>query len=565
MKKYWIVFFLFFLCFLSEFLHTQETDKVAPVAEKIPFKMTAHEHARVDEYYWMKERENPKVIEYLKAENAYTDAILKDTKELQGKLFQEIISRIKQTDSSVPYRLRGYLYYVRYEEGKEYPIYCRKQDSQDAKEQVLLDVNKMAEGYNYYEVVGLKISSDNQMLSFAEDTVGRRKYTICFKDIASDKLLPDRIPNTSGQSIWANDNKTIFYAIRDEALRPYKILRYQLGKSESIEIFHEKDDTFYSFVTKTKSERFILIGSQSTLSSEYRFLDASSPEGEFKIFQTRERDLEYSVDHYKEAFYIHTNHNAKNFKLVKTPVDKTEKDNWVDVIAHRENVLVENFEIFSKYLVIEERENGLVQIRIMAWDNSCDYRMDFGEAAYTAYIGVNTEFDTEILRYGFNSMVTPPSVFDFHMKDKTKKLLKQQEVGGYVLGNYQSERLYAIAGDKTLVPISLVYKKSERKEDGNPFLMEGYGSYGYSSDPSFSSSLLSLLDRGMIFAIAHIRGGQEMGRSWYEDGKLLKKRNTFTDFIAWIQSDRSIQGRGDTETEALCRAYLAAIQTEDKT
>ncbi|NUM34144.1 MAG: S9 family peptidase [Candidatus Brocadiae bacterium] len=532
MKKNCLLFLWVLLSMAVLFLSGQDTNPVAPIAEKIPFKMTAHEQNRIDEYYWMRDRENPKVIEYLKAENAYTEAVLKDTKELQETLFQEIIGRIKQTDSSVPYRLRGYFYYTRYEEGKEYPVYCRKLDAQDAREEVLLDVNKMSEGYNYYQIVGFSISPDNQMLAFGEDTVGRRKYTLCFKDLASGKILPDRIANTTGRAIWANDNKTVFYSIQDETLRSYKVLRYLLN-SKPVEVFHEKDDTFFTFVTKTKSGRFILIGSSSTVSTEYRFLDASLPEGDFKVFQPRERDLEYSIEHYKEDFYICTNQNAKNFKLMKAPLGKTEKENWVDVIPHREQVLLENFRIFSKYLVLEERENGLNQIRIMAWDNSCDYRIDFGEACYTAYAAANAEFDTEILRYVFDSMVTPPSVFDFNMKDKTKKLMKQEEiVGGYVPDNYHSERLYAVASDKTWIPISMVYKKSEKKQDGNPLLLYGYGSYGYSTDPGFSSSLLSLLDRGIIFAIAHIRGGEEMGRSWYEDGKLLKKRNTFTDFIA---------------------------------
>ncbi|MBN1274128.1 MAG: S9 family peptidase [Candidatus Aminicenantes bacterium] len=513
----------------------EKTTIQPPVADKIEKELTIHGDTRIDPYFWLNQRENPKVIEYLKAENAYLEAMMKDTEGLQEKLFEEIIGRIKQTDMSVPYKKRGYYYYTRYEEGKEYPVYCRKKGSLEADEEILLNVNTMAEGFDYFHVTGLSVSPDNQMLSYGVDTVSRRKYTLRFKNLKTGELLDDEIPNTSGRAAWADDNRTVFYALKDETLRPYKIFRHVLetdaGRDD--EIFHEADSTFNTYVFRSKSDKYIFIASDSTLSSEFQFLKTSDPQGTFRIVHPRERDLEYQVDHFQDHFYIRTNDQAKNFRLMKTPVEKTEKSNWTEVLPHREDVLLEGFEIFKDHLVVEERQDGLSQLRVKTWDGGSDYYMDMEEETYSVYISTNPEFDTPLLRYGYTSLTTPNSIYDFDMTTKEKTLLKREEVlGEFDPAGYHAERLYAPAKDGVRVPISLVYRKGLEKEGQNPLLLYGYGSYGASMDPSFRSDRLSLLDRGFIFAIAHIRGGQEMGRTWYEDGKLLKKKNTFTDFIA---------------------------------
>jgi oligopeptidase B len=506
-----------------------------PRAEIVPKQLTLHGQTRIDNYYWLNERANPKVLEYLKAENAYAEAVMKPTEALQEKLYREIVGRIKQTDLSVPYRSEGYYYYTRFEEGKDYPVYCRKKGSLEAPEEVVLNVNEMAKGYGYYSVGGFSVSSNNNLVAFGVDTVSRRKYTLHFKNLATGEVLPDAIVNTTGSAAWANDNKTVFYTqIDDTTLRPQKIFRHALGTSADADklVFHEADETFDTYAFKTKSKKYIFVASTSTLSTEYRFIPADKPEAEFKIFQPRERNLEYEVDHYLDKFYVRTNLDAKNFRLMTTPLGKTAKADWVEMIPHREDVLLEGFDIFKGALVIEERKNGLNQIRIMPWDKSPEHYVDFGEAAYSAWLSTNPEFDTEWLRYGYSSLTTPSSTFDYNMKTREKKLLKQEEVlGGFNAANYQAERLYATARDGVKVPISLVYRKGLVKNGKNPCLLYGYGSYGASTDADFSSARLSLLDRGFVFAIAHIRGGQEMGRWWYEDGKLLKKKNTFTDFI----------------------------------
>ena len=532
---------------------TQMKEKpVPPVAEKKPKELTIHGDTRVDDYFWLRERENPEVIAYLEAENAYTEAMLEHTKPLQEKLYEEIVGRIKQTDESVPYFWNGYHYYTRFEEGKEYPIYCRKKGSMQADEEIMLDVNKMAEGYDYYQVVGLEVSPDNTWLAFGVDTVSRRKYTIYFKNLKTGEILDENIPLTTGGSAWANDNKTIFYSVKDpQTLRTYKIFRHTVGTNPEHDqmVWHEADETFSTGVYKTKSQDYIMIGSWSTLSTEYRFLDASDPNGDFRIVQPRERDHEYSVDHYGDHFYIVTNWKAKNFRLMKTPVERTRKRNWVEVIPHRQDVLLEDIEIFKNHLVLEERKDGLTHLRIRRWDGSKDHYLDFGEAAYTAYVSTNPEFDTPVLRYGYTSLTTPNSTYDYNMDTGEKTLLKQQEVvGDFSPENYRAERLYARAEDGTRIPISLVYRTNLDRSKPAPLLLYGYGSYGYSMNPAFNSARLSLLDRGFIFAIAHVRGGQELGRQWYEDGKLLKKKNTFTDFIACAEY---LLSEGYTTTEQL--------------
>jgi len=506
-----------------------------PVAKIIPKELTAHGHTRIDNYYWLNQRDNPEVIAYLEAENAYKDAVMAHTKDFQEKLFNEIVGRIKKTDMSVPYKDQGYYQYTRYEEGGEYPIYCRKKGNLEAEEEVVLNVDEMAKGHDYYSVAGYSTSSNNNLIAYGVDTVSRRLYTLYFMDLTTRKLFDEQIPNTSGRAAWANDNKTVFYMLKDTTtLRSYKVMKHVLGTpvSEDKEIYVETDETFSTFVYKTKSKKYIIIASSQTLSSEYRFLDADNPDGKFQIIQPRERDHEYSVDHYKDKFYIHTNLDAKNFRLMETPVDKTTKENWKEVIPHRDDVLLQGFEVFKNYLVLSERKNGLTQIRVIKWTDRSEHYLDFGEEAYMAYISTNPDFDTDLLRYGYTSLTTPSSTYDYDMNTREKNLLKQQEVlGDFDPSNYVTERHYATARDSTKVPISLVYRKGLDKDGNNPLLLSGYGSYGSSREPTFSSVRLSLLDRGFVYAIPHIRGGSEMGRYWYEEGKLFNKKNTFYDFI----------------------------------
>lgn len=534
-SKFICVFLAVFLVLAGTACRKAEIGPKPPAAEKIKTELTAHGQTRVDFYYWLRERENPKVIDYLKAENEYLKAVMKPTEAFQEALYNEIVARIKQTDMSVPYRSEGYFYYTRFEEGKEYPVYCRKKGNMDAPEEVLLNVNEMAEGQPYFHVAGFTVSSDNNLIAYGVDNVSRRLYAMHFKNLATGETLPDKIPNTIGQAAWANDNKTVFYTLKDTTtLRPFKIMKHVLGAPAFTDkhIYVEKDETFNTYVYKSKSKKLLIIASDSTLSTEYRYLDADKPDEEFKVVQPRERDLEYQVEHFQDKLYIRTNYQAKNFRLMETSLDKSLKENWTEVIPHREDVLFEDFEAFDNFLVAEERKSGLTQLRMITWKDKAGHQLDFGEETYSASIGFNPEFNTDWLRYDYSSMTTPNSTYDYNMVTKEKKLMKRQEVlGGFNSDNYHAERLYAMAADGVKVPISLVYRKGTQKDGDNPLLLYGYGSYGASTDPSFSSVRLSLLDRGFVYAIAHIRGGQEMGRAWYEDGKLLKKKNTFTDFI----------------------------------
>ncbi len=518
-----------------------------PVAKKIKKELTIHDDTRIDNYYWMrlsdeqKNSENPDaqtqdVLDYLNAENTYTKSVLNHTETFQEKLYTEIIGRIKQIDESVPYKKNGYFYYTRYEEDKEYPIYCRKIESIENTEEVMLNVNEMAEGHDYYSIRSLRVSKNNQLLAFGVDTLSRRIYTIKIKNLKTGEILTDQIEGTTGSAAWANDNETLFYTIRDpETLQAYKINRNTMGQTTDQDktMFVEEDDQFSSGVYKTKSDEFIIIASRMTESNEYQILKANNANGNFKVFSKRKMKHEYSIDHYKETFYIVTNRDkAKNFKLMSTSENKTDERYWQNVIEHRDDVYLNGIEIFKNYLVIQERKNGLLQLRVTTWDKKTDYYLNFGEAAYAAYLSTNVDFNLQILRYYYTSLTTPGSTYDFDMQSKEKTLLKQQEVvGGYNADEYQTERLYAAANDGTSIPISLVYKKSLKKETGNPLLLYAYGSYGSPIDARFSSTRLSLLDRGFIFAIAHVRGGQEMGRDWYENGRLMHKKNTFTDFI----------------------------------
>ncbi len=508
-----------------------------PKAEKIEKKLEIHGDVRIDNYYWLNDKENSKVIDYLNEENAYYDAKTAHTKQFQEDLFQEMKSRIKEDDESVPYKKNNYYYITRFETGSQYPIYARKKGSLEAKEEILFDVNKLAEGFNYFKLSGLSVSPDNNLLSFGIDTISRRIYTLQFKNLTTGEIYPEKIENTTGSASWASDNKTVFYTQKNPiTLRSEKIFRHVLGTdpSKDVEVFFEEDEAFSTYVYRTKSEKYIIIGSSSTVSTEYRILEADNATGEFRIFQQRERDLEYSVAHYKNHFYILTNKDkAINFKLMKTSEQKTLKENWVDVIAHREDVLLEDISIFKDFLVVEERTNGLNKIRIMYWDNSEDYYLPFEEETYSAGVYFNPEFDTNEIRYGYNSMTTPSSVIDFNVDTKAKEIKKEQQVlgGKFDKRNYISERLWAPAIDGTQIPISIVYHKNTKLSKDTPLLVYGYGSYGITIDAGFSTTRLSLLDRGFAYAIAHVRGSEYLGRKWYENGKLLNKKNTFTDFI----------------------------------
>ena len=518
-----------------------------PTAEKQTHITAIHGLQLEDDYFWMRlsdeqkeaaepDEQTAKVVDYLNRENDYTKEVMNGTEAFQENLFNEIVGRIKQDDQSVPLLDNGYYYYSRYEEGKEYAIYCRKLGSLEAEEQVMLNVNEMAEGFNYYAVGGQSVSTNNNLLAFSVDTVSRREYTLQFKDLTTGEVLADRIPGTTGGATWANDNKTVYYSKKDPiTLRSSRIFKHILGTDASADVlvFEEADETFSCGIGKSKSEQYLMIASYSTVSNEWRYLDANTPNGEWKIIQPRERNLEYSCSHYGEHFYITTNRDAKNFKLVRTPIHATTYENWEDVLPHRDETLLEGVDIFKDYLVVSERTEGLNQIRVKRWDDAEDYYIQFPDPAYSAYVGANPDFDTKQLRYGYNSMTTPSSVFEMDMVSQATNLLKQQEVlgGSFDPANYESERVMVEARDGTKVPVSIVSRKGVKKDGNNPFLLYAYGSYGYSMDAGFSSTRLSLLDRGFVYAIAHIRGGQEMGRDWYEDGKMFNKKNTFTDFV----------------------------------
>ncbi len=545
------LYFLFtILVFLSSCKTNEEKSVIsiphAPTAKIIPEQLTNHGDTRIDNYFWMRLSDEQKksethdnqtndVLNYLNAENAYLNEAMKHTDLFQEKLYNEIVGRIKKDDQSVPVNDNGYSYYSRFEEGGDYALYCRKKINDD-EEEILLNGPEMAKGFSYYGIGTRSVSPDNTLLAYGIDTVSRRRYSIYFKNLNTGELLPDVLTNTSGGAIWANDNKTVFYTKKDPVtLRTDKVYKHVLGtdQSEDVLVFEEKDETFGCGVFKSKSKKYIMTVSYHTLSTEYSYIDADNPNGSWTLIQPREKDLLYYVDHFEDNFYIRTNLNAKNFKLVKTPISKTSKENWVDVIPHRESVLFEGFDIFKNYLVLTERINGLTAIRIKKWAGD-EYYLDFSDPAYLANPTSNLDFNTPILRYNYSSLTTPRSTFEINMDTKDQVLLKQQEVidPNFSPDNYTSERLFATANDGTKIPVSLVYKKGINKNENTPLLLYSYGSYGNSSEPTFSSTRLSLLDRGFIYAIAHIRGGQEMGRYWYEEGKLLKKKNTFTDFIS---------------------------------
>jgi oligopeptidase B len=509
----------------------------APIAPVKPKKLEKHGDVRIDNYFWLNDRENPEVIDYLNKENDYYHTVTASTKDFQTALFEEMKGRIKEDDESVPYLYNGYYYITRFEKGQDYPIYSRKKGSLDAAEEIMFNCNEMAKGHKYFQLGGVSISNDNQLAIFCTDVIGRRIYSLQIKNLVTGEILSDKVEQTTGNAVWANDNKTIFYTKQDEkTLRSDKVYKHKMGLSTDKDevVYFEKDDTFNVSVSKSKSKKYITIASGSTLTDEYQTILADEPDSKFKIFQKRVRGLEYSISHYGDSFYVVTNKDkATNFKLMKVNENNTSQENWVDLIPHRSDVLMEGIDIFKDYLVVSERSNGLNKIRIMPWSGKGEYYLPFEIETYTCYTTTNVDFDTDVLRYGYQSLATPSSVIDFNMKTKTKEIKKEQQVlgGKFDKNNYIEERVWATATDGTKVPISMVYRKGIKKDGKNPLLLYAYGSYGISMDPYFSTTRLSLLDRGFIYAIAHIRGGEDLGRQWYEDGKLLKKKNTFTDFI----------------------------------
>jgi oligopeptidase B len=506
-----------------------------PIAPPRPHAITTHGQTRVDPYYWLRERDNPEVIAYLEAENAYTGAMMAHTETLQETLYAEMLGRIQETDLSVPVKIDNFYYYVRTQEEQQYPIYCRKPGSLDAEEVILLDLNAEAEGYDYLSLGVYEVSPDHTLLAYSLDTNGSEKYTVFIKNLRTGERLLDQIPNTSYSLEWANDNHSIFYTTHDEAKRPYKLYRHQLGAEvqDDVELYHEADELYRISLAKTKDHAYLLLASHSIETSEVYTLSADQPMGDFRLIHPRQTGMQYDLEHRNGTYYILTNDEAKNFKLMTALAVNPGKDQWQPYIPHRGTVKLDNIDVFADYLVLYERENGLKTLRIQHFDSGATHSVEFPEPVYTFGAHSNPEFDSRTLRFTYMSLTTPDSVFDYDMATHERALKKQKPVlGDFDPNAYQSERLMATAPDGTQVPISLVYKQGLQRHGGNPCLLYGYGSYGASMEPWFSSNRLSLLDRGCIYAIAHIRGGQEMGREWYDQGKWLHKRNTFTDFIA---------------------------------
>lgn len=530
--------------------HLLQKKLPAPIADKQPQVLELHGDRRVDKYFWLREVDNPKVIAYLEAENAYTAVMMEHTEELQANLYAEMLARIQETDMSVPYRKDNYYYYSRTETGKAYPIYCRKQGSLDAPEEVLLDENELAASYEFFSIGAFAVSPNHQILAYSVDTTGSEIYTLFFLDLLTHQLYPESITDSSFDFAWANDNRTGFYTKIDQTNRPYQLFRHSLGtpNTEDILIYEETDDAYSLYVGKTRSQAYILMSLQSKTTTEIHYLDANYPDHDFQLVHPRTQGIEYAVEHHTDYFYIVTNDAATNFKLVKTPIVKPAKENWQTIIPHREDVMLSGVSLFANHLVIYERKGGLETARVQNLSTGEENSINFPEATYEFSEGYNPEFNTHILRFNYTSFLTPHSVFDYDMQSNQRELKKEIEVlGGYDKTQYQSEWLMATAEDGTQIPISIVYKQGLKKDGKNPLLLTGYGAYGYPYFASFSSNRLSLLDRGIIFAIAHIRGGEEMGRKWYEAGKFLNKKNTFTDFIAcaeylireqWTASDR---------------------------
>jgi len=521
------------LAFLLMACSSEEPASPSPSVEKRPVTLELHGDTRVDNYYWLRERENPEVISYLEAENAHTETALAPFSGLQSILFDEMKSRIKQEDQSAPYRRGDYFYYVRYEEGSEYPIYARQKGSLDAAEEIMLDVNELAGDADYFAVRNFSVSPDGKTAVYGVDTAGRRFYDLYFMDIESGELLSDTVNGTTSNLAWANDNRTILYGKQHpETLRSYQVFRHTLGEDEDSLVYEETDEENYLYLNRSLSGSFFYLTSGQTVSTEVRYLSADSPQDEAKVFLAREQDHEYSVTDGADRFYITTNDGAKNFKLMEAPLDDTSKDAWTEVVAHREDALLDDLDVFRDYLVVTIVESGLTQMEVIDRASGDMKRVAFDEEVYTAYTTGNAEYDSGLLRYTYESLTTPDSTYDYDMASEEHSLIKEEAVvGDFDRANYQTQRRFATARDGTQVPVSIVYRKGLEKNGQNPLLQYAYGSYGSSSDPYFSSTRLSLLDRGFVYVIAHIRGGSEMGREWYFDGRQLNKINTFTDFI----------------------------------
>ena len=530
---------------------------IPPVADKIPVSFKKFNDIRIDDYYWLKERENPEVIDYLERENDYYEKMTSHTLDLQNKLFKEIKDKIKEDDESVPYFLNGYWYKTKYKEGLDYPVYTRFKDSLNNKEEILFDCNELAKKHDYFNLSNFQISPDNKIVAFSTDVVSRRLYSVQFKNLETGKVYSDKIINSSGSFAWANDNSTLFYTSRDvNTLRNDKIFKHVLNTDyENDElVYFEKDETFYTNVSKSKSKKFIIISSFSTLTSEFQFLPADNINESFKLFNKRKRGVEYSINHYDDHFYIITNKDkAYNYKLMKTKISETSSENWTDVVEHRKNVLIEGIDIFKDHLVVSERVDGLNRINIKKWDDSENYFLNFDNETFSSNTTTNLDFNSKKLNYAYNSLNEPYSVIEFDMITKEKTVLKQHKVldKNFSKDNYVTERIWADSQDGNQIPISLIYKKGIKRDGSNPLLIYGYGSYGNTIDPSFSISRLSLLDRGFIYAISHVRGSEYLGRDWYENGKLLNKKNSFNDFV---DSTKFLISEGYTSAEH-CYAY----------
>jgi oligopeptidase B len=504
-----------------------------PRAKIVPQEIKLHGDTRIDDYFWLRERSDPGVIPYLEAENRYTEEMMAPTKPLQEGLYHEILGRIQETDVSVPVKRDDYFYYTRTEEGKAYSIHCRRRGGLDAPEEILLDSNKLAEGQKYFRLGNFSVSPDHGLLAYSIDLEGDEAYTIQVKNLATGELLPDRIANTYYTLEWANDNRTFFYTVLDETKRPYRAFRHELGVVSNMLVYQEDDGRFTLGLRKTRSRRFLFIELSSPLTSELRYLDAADPGGVFRVLLPRRQGVEYDASHHGEHFYIRTNDGAKNFRLMRTEVADPSSENWREVIPARADVTIEGVDSFEDHLVVYERERGLEKICIRDGSGSLPHYVEFPEPVYTVNATGNVEYKTNLLRFNYTSLVTPMSVFDYNVRTRERELKKQYEVrGGYDASQYQSERIFAKAPDGVEVPVSLVYRKGFQRNGASPLLLYGYGAYGHSIDPRFSSDRLSLLDRGFVFAIAHIRGGAELGEEWHDQGKLLQKKNTFTDFIA---------------------------------
>jgi len=509
-----------------------------PVAAVRPHVVESPNGNRTDEYYWLRDdkRADKDMLGYIEAENAYKAAMSAHTQALEDKVYEEIVGRIKQDDSTVPYRLRGYWYYTRFETGKEYPIFARKAGTLDAPEQLMLNANEMAEGHGFFQVGSTAIAPDNNLLAYADDTVGRRQYTLRFKDLATGRTLPDHIENVDPSIAWTADSRSVLYLEKDpETLLARRVRRHVIGTDPSQDplVYEQDDESFYTGVTTSKDEKYVFIVAQSTVSTEWRYARADDPALAFKVFYPRERDLEYYIDHLDGRWIIRTNWQAPNYRLMEAKVgEEGDRANWREILAHRDDAFIHGFDVFKDFLAIEERSGAMRKIRIRPWDGSKDFYITSDEPSYTTSLGQNAEIDTHIVRYEYTSLTTPVTIYDYDIRTGERLLMKRTPVlGGYDPANYRTELVWAAARDGAKVPVSLVYRVGFTKDGTAPMLQYAYGSYGATMDPAFSVARVSLLDRGYVYALAHIRGGQEMGRRWYDQGRLLNKKNTFTDFI----------------------------------